>query len=161
MKGTAWELLLLVKDIWSKQGCILWLLINADLPWCAWKQSYGRSDQKEPGEIKENGSCQAFHLTPPGQEQWPLLPRGMPAFVFHHLLPSGCQKDDRPVTISAIGMVPGEAAEADISAWTHWDLRDWDFISLQLCFLSQDTNLSFQMRPSGTAIIRPSLLCLS
>lgn len=40
MKGTAWELLFLVKDIWSKQGCILWLLINADLSWCAWKQSY-------------------------------------------------------------------------------------------------------------------------
>lgn len=94
MKGTAWELLLLVEDIWGKQGCILCLLIKTDLPWRAWKQSCRRSDQKEPeGEIKENGSCQAFPLAPPGQERRLLLPRGTPACIFHRLLPSWCRKD--------------------------------------------------------------------
>lgn len=48
MKGTAWESLLLVKAIWGKQGCILCLLINTNLPWTAQTQNFaGENDQKE------------------------------------------------------------------------------------------------------------------
>ena len=66
MKETAWELLFLVKAIWGKQGCILCLLINTDLPWTVRKQNFaGENDQKElEEEMKENSSCQALPLIP-------------------------------------------------------------------------------------------------
>lgn len=66
MKETAWESPLLVKAIWGKQGCILCLLINTNLPWTARKQNFaGENDQKElEEEMKENSSCQALPLIP-------------------------------------------------------------------------------------------------
>lgn len=66
MKETAWELLLLVKAIRGKQGCILPLLINTNLPWTARKQNLAwENDQKGlQEEMKENRSCQALPLIP-------------------------------------------------------------------------------------------------
>lgn len=57
---------------------------------------------------------------------------------------------------------PGSRSKVDIFAWIHQDLWGWNFISFQLYFLSQDTNLSFWTRPSGTAINKttPAMLFL-
>lgn len=106
---------------------------------------------------------QAFPSTLPRQEWQILLPRGIPAFIFHYLIPqlmSG--QTDHPVLVNtATSMGPQEAAAKWTSSPEFIRISGAGiFISFQLYFLSQDTNLSFWTRPSGTAINKTTLAML-
>lgn len=98
MKETAWESLLLVKAIWGKQGCILCLLINTNLPWTAQKQNLaGENDQKElEEEMKENSSCQALALIPTMPRMTNTIATRNTSFYFSSSNPpAGVRRTDR------------------------------------------------------------------
>lgn len=149
MQETAWESLLLGKAIWGKQDCTLCLLINTNLP--AQAQNFaGENDHKElEEEMKEQSSCQALPLIP-------TMPR----------MPDYCHKEKQFLFSSSSSQLmpeaqtdhPGELGAGDISASTHRHWQGCSSISFQLCFLSQDTNLSCWARPSAAVIIRFLLL---
>lgn len=101
IQETAWESLLLGKAIWGKQGCILCLLINTNLPTQA-QNFAGENDQKNnkkrelEEEMKEQSSCQAIPLFP-SKNDW-LLPQWIAAFVLQQFIPSWCQRH-RQITL--------------------------------------------------------------
>lgn len=139
IQETAWESLLLGKAIWGKQGCILWLLINTNRPaqaqkLCRRKRSkrVGRRDERT--EQLPGTSPFPHHA----KNDW-LLPQGTAAFVLQQFIPSWCQRHGQ-ITNSA---GPGRLRAGDIFAPIHQDWQGWNSTSFQLCFFSQDTNLTF------------------
>lgn len=96
--------------------------------------------------MKEQSSCQAIPLIP-SKNDW-LLPQGIAAFVLQQFIPSWCQRHRQITLVST-----NERQAGSIFAPIHHHWQACNPISFQLCFLSQDTNLSFWARPAGAVVI--------
>lgn len=107
--------------------------------------------------MKEQSSCQALPLIPTTPRMTDYCHKEYQLLFSSSSSPADARGTDRSpwrarTALPARG--PASWGAGDTSAPIHQDWQGWNSISFQLCFLSQDTNLSFWARPAGAVIIR-------
>lgn len=146
-------MLLLGKAIWGKQGLHPLSAQKHKSPCTSPKLCRRKTIKKRVGRRDERAEQLPGTSPHPlhAKNDW-LWPQGISAFcspaVQSQLMPEA-QTEHQELRAGSRG---------DIFASIHQHWQGWNSISFQLCFLSQDTNLSFWARPAGAVIMKFLLL---